>query len=96
MGELPSKVSLEDLLSNKPLVDEINNLSSSDKDVTWGENMVMLVLRSQDEVRKAQLLQLNPVGTTLVIMRKDGNGNPVHDDETIRKAIQVIKGTQAE
>jgi len=92
MGEMPSRTSLEDLLNNQPMIDEINSLVSSEKDITWGENMVMVVLRSQDEIRRAQLLELRPVGTTLVIMRKDSKGNSVHSDEVIKKALQVIKG----
>ncbi|MBP9781196.1 hypothetical protein KBC89_00920 [Candidatus Woesebacteria bacterium] len=95
MGEISKTTRLEDLLNSDTFLNEINDAPLSEKDVTWSDKIVVVVLRTKEEIRRAQLLELNPVGTTLVILRKNSHGTTIHTDEVIRRALQIIKGNEA-
>lgn len=96
MGERQSRITLQDILVDQHLTDELMSLEINEKDVTWGERFVVVCLRSDEEVRTAQSLQLNPIGDLVTFIRTDRDGKTIDSDEDIKKVIRIIKGKKSE
>lgn len=84
-------MSMKKEVPRKSILNEVNELATSNTDVTWGERMVVVVLRSQKEIDNAKELGLRPIGTTLTLLRFNSKNEPVYSDEQIINFLAQIK-----